>query len=247
MTKIHHATAARMDKMGIEFNTEERGNTTYFVFDADNITLSHTSAKRLVDLVTIAQALKAEYPRISIIDDDEFVAHVARYVDEEGEAHELMVIVDDTDFRTLLADVLFECGELGFDPELGFKEDRSMVVPTKYRENYALAGDPDTCGDWVAIMLRGKFVSGEGKFDHVAFASFLSANGVELTGKWSVLPSSGQRGWQGRYRMNGRQKLEVALLVSGQLVDGAETRPLTDSEIEHLLVRHPKFRARLEA
>ena len=94
--------------------------------------------------------------------------------------------------------------------------DRGDVVQSKYHTLYKERGNSRHCGDWLALSLDGSFDNGQG-FDADAYAEFLTANGVELVGKWAALPTSGQAGWQGRYRMNGRQKLQRRVLETGQL------------------------------
>ena len=94
-----------------------------------------------------------------------------------------------------------------------------------YRARYKDGGKPENCGDWLAIKLdeicgrpstdtrgRKRRILDLSRFDEI-----LDANGVERTGKWAKLPISGQKGWQGRYRMNGRQKLEVIVAKKGFL------------------------------
>ena len=94
-----------------------------------------------------------------------------------------------------------------------------------YRARYKNGGKAENCGDWLARKLdeicgrpstdtrgRKRRVLDLSRFDEI-----LDANGVERTGKWAKLPISGQKGWQGRYRMNGRQKLEVIVAKKGFL------------------------------
>lgn len=102
------------------------------------------------------------------------------------------------------------------------------VVKPHYRILYKERGNPNHCGDWLAQELDGVFTGEGNKFDIVAFTKCLQDNGVEFSGKWAELPNSGQKGWQGRYRMNGRQKLERQVLSTGKLViDGeAELAPV---------------------
>ncbi len=91
------------------------------------------------------------------------------------------------------------------------------LINSSYRAAYRERGNPNHCGDWLANELAGTFVGKDGKFSPDAFTDCLIANGVEMDGKWAKLPTSGQSGWQGRYRMNGRQKLERKVLANGFL------------------------------
>ena len=96
------------------------------------------------------------------------------------------------------------------------------VVKAKYHQLYRERGNPRHCGDWLAKTLDGVFDNG-GSFDADAYAEFLRANGVEMVGKWAALPASDQPGWKGRFRMNGRQKLQRRVLKTGvllRIIDG---------------------------
>ena len=87
----------------------------------------------------------------------------------------------------------------------------------KYQSAYRAAGHPTHCGDWLAKELEGTFV-GEAGFDPDHFTLLLEANDVPMVGKWADLPTSGQKGWVGRYRANGRQKLEMRVIETGVLI-----------------------------
>ena len=107
------------------------------------------------------------------------------------------------------------------DDEEGDEPVSRNVVKPRYRQLYKERGNPNHCGDWLAAELDGLFTGSDGKFDHEAFTACLRANSVDFSGKWADLPISGQNGWVGRYRMNGRQKLERVVLATGKLfVDG---------------------------
>ena len=96
---------------------------------------------------------------------------------------------------------------------------------SNYRREYKEHGLHDNCGDWLAVTLDDlcTVVSLDSKgrkrksMDLEKFDALLDVNGVERTGKWAELPTSGQRGWRGRYRMNGRQKLEPIVAGNGYL------------------------------
>ena len=91
------------------------------------------------------------------------------------------------------------------------------VVKRKYHDLYKERGNPRHCGDWLAEEMDGVFVGDGGVFDLERFNEALKMNGVELLPKTAALPTSGQKGWQGRYRMNARQRLEQVVVKTGKL------------------------------
>jgi hypothetical protein len=96
-------------------------------------------------------------------------------------------------------------------------EDGGSVVKPKYRELYRERGNPNHCGDWLALQLDGVFINEDEEFDYRKFLRFLENNDVAITGKWCDLSKLERPGFIGRLRMNGRQKLERALLQTGIL------------------------------
>ncbi len=116
------------------------------------------------------------------------------------------------------------------------------VVPAKYKQEYKQRGNARNCGDWLAQQLAGKFDTAEGgKFDEPAFTQCLVDNGVSLTGRWAELPESGQAGWVGRYRMNGRQQLEMRICESGYLLLPEGKVKVPREYLDHLHRLHPKL------
>ena len=109
---------------------------------------------------------------------------------------------------------------LAEDPatEAGEEKTTRDVVGRAIRQRGHDPGNSRNCGDWLAQELDGPFTNEKGKFDHELFTRVLELNGVELEGRWANLPSSGQNGWIGRYRMNGRRKLERRIAKTGVLV-----------------------------
>jgi len=115
---------------------------------------------------------------------------------------------------------------------------RSVIAPS-YKDEYAARGNRWHCSDWLARELDGQFCDAAGGFDEPAFTQMLVDNGVELAGKWAQLPRKRTPGWQGRYRMNGRQKLEIRILRQGLLkLRGREVTPGPDA-LRKLQAGHP--------
>ncbi|MCY4245911.1 MAG: type II toxin-antitoxin system prevent-host-death family antitoxin [Gammaproteobacteria bacterium] len=114
----------------------------------------------------------------------------------------------------------------------------SVVAPS-CKDEYAARGNPRRCSDWLARELDGQFCGADGGFDEPAFTRMLVDNGVELAGDWAELPRKRTPGWQGRYHMNGRRKLEIRILRQGHLkLHGREVTPGPDV-LRELQARHP--------
>lgn len=219
---IHHATRAKAEKLGIKLEEidTDRGSRVRAFDDNDDYNASKATAA--VAAVQLARTFAGDYPALKLVQyDDKFVVY-------HGDAD----VVTRDGAAPNLADVIDACQDEGLDPEEGFQEDDGTsggnVVPAHYREEYKARGNPNHCGDWLANQLSGRFdttiADGERAkkgFDTDAFTAFLVENEVPMEGKWADLPNSGQQGWVGRYRMNGRQKLETTVLQRGTLiVDG---------------------------
>lgn len=213
---------------------------------AETVKLHHATRGKAERL---AEILAAEYPRLSIRpayneDESQVVSWVVVYTDEDGMDNSLTETPKVPD----LADILDACTEEGIDPEEGAdeEEDRArVVVPQRYKDEYAARGNPAHCGDWLAIWLEEQCHDADGRLDVEAFRSILTQNGVEQTGKWATLPESRQKGWQGRYRMNGRQKLEIVVAREGVVIalNGVAVKPDLEA-LEAMLDRHPSIEAK---
>lgn len=143
-----------------------------------------------------------------------------------------------------ITEVLEACEEAGLNPEELSAPEKPTggVVAAKYRAEYKARGNPNHCGDWLADLLNGRFTHGGTDFNMERFTEFLVLNGVEMTGKWAALKDSDVRGSAGRYRMNGRQKLELAITKRGTWIDFDGTEYPAD--MEWLLAsaeKHPKL------
>lgn len=199
----------------------------------------------------LAGILAAEYPILTLVpeyNEDESAVTMWRIVAKDDEA----TLVLETAKVPDLADVLDACEEAGIDPETevdgeeGTKASGS-VVPEHYRQQYQLlSSNGQTCGDWLAERLVADTHGIEG-FHVEDFTAILNANGVDMTMPWARLPESGQKGWIGRYRMNGRQVLEKVVALVGYYIDhtGAKCLPHADW-LEKTRTKHSKWIAKQE-
>lgn len=83
------------------------------------------------------------------------------------------------------------------------------VVKIKYRAIYAERGHPAHCGDELAVKLNNLVLNGS-KTDIEYFKMILDANGVDMA-KYKTTGN----GWQGRYRMTGRNMLAKKVHAEG--------------------------------
>lgn len=249
MTIIHHATAKKAASLGItlELTADEQAvmasGTSKKVYIA-------TSAKIALVVSQTAETIRTEYPAIELraLNRDHWCVY-------HGEDEILDLTADDVStYDDLLADILEAVDEAGVDPSDGVSpEDEEaearIVVHPRYKVLYAERGNRNHCGDWLASTLEGEFdkaVNGALRLDTDAFTQFLIENGVEMVGKWASLPESGQPGWVGRYRMNGRQKLEVRVALTGILkLRGTEIQVPEDA-LNELREKHAKALGKIE-
>lgn len=192
--------------------------------------------------------LRAEYPALRLgfdATDGKIETWTVTHVASDTEVHESTKV-------PRLADVLERCEEEGLDPtEVDEDEDEDepqpsgSVVPEHYRQQYrAASSNGQTCGDWLAEWLVAQTHSATG-FMVDDFTAILVNNGVDLNTKWGQLPASGQKGWIGRYRMNGRQVLEKIVAKNGKLTSllgQADTVP--EEALAILRGKHAKWLAK---
>lgn len=150
-------------------------------------------------------------------------------------------------------DVVAQVTDAGYD----FWAPGPEVSPTKrmaawkelVRANRAGQGAED-CDDWLAQELRELKDArarwsprdSRGSFNRERFDELLKANGVSFEGRWATMPERGGRGWEGRYRMCGRKKLERAVLRSGYLLKDGEKVPAPRGWLERMAKVHRRVR-----
>lgn len=237
---IHHATAKRAAKSGIILNEIDSANgpIAQAHWAEGNLCYEHTSPGLALNAVLLARTFKTEWPNLELIVNG--ADFLVQSVDGQVE-----VWTGDTIPK--LGVILDATHDAEVDPEAGAEEDdRHEIVPNHYKRKYAERGNRDHCGDWLAKKLDGLFADQSGAFDADAFEAFLTLNNVDMSGKWASLPTSGQRGWAGRYRMNGRQKLELAVTRVGGFQYGDTFWKAPRAYLEELAAKHPKINCEWE-
>jgi len=234
---IHHATAKKAEANGVILTVEAGDVIRAHWVEGNRVLIGNDPKQVLADMLVIKMAA-IEYPAINIV-----AVAIGEFQAQIGEE----VVAEAKDAQTTLALALEYAEENDIDPEEGAEEAdeerRNVVVPERYKEEYKARGNANHCGDWLAITLDGKFIvttEGGPQFDVDGFRRCLAANGVDMTGKWAGLPESGQRGWQGRYRMNGRQKLEIRVAETGELKLGNTTLKAPLEALDAMWERHPE-------
>jgi len=162
-------------------------------------------------------------------------------------AHEDGVnVIECADEIPSIAEILDACADMELNPETEAEEEApkasGSVVPETYRALYReKSSNGQTCGDWLAETLVHLTHGTEG-FHVDDFTAILETNNVDMTSAWAKLPFSGQKGWIGRYRMNGRQVLEKLVALTGTLKTphhGDQTPP--EDFLTSLRAKHEKW------
>lgn len=209
MTRIHHATAAKAEKLGIALSPSENGATASLPKQKDRQNdFELAKAPEALAAAELEKMLRAEYPALKLeVNEDDDPTYTVTHTSEKIEVYSYQALPS-------LAELLETCEEHELDPTEGLEdeeEETGSVVSHRYKEEYAARGNPDHCGDELAVLMDGMFVlrdeAGNESFDPKAFLAFLEINNVDVSGKWANT-SSTSNGWKGRLRMNGRQKLE---------------------------------------
>lgn len=223
-------------------NTTEQTAATFH----PEVTMHHATRGKAAKLAT---TLAAEYGRLvllPIVDNDTAVGFRVVF-DHEGEEEQEVYSGDKV---PSLAIVLDTCAEEGIDPTPTEEEEAprvsGSVVPAKYRDEYRLASTTGRSnGDWLAEQLASDTLDGKGNLQLEDFRAVLANNGVDQTGKWARLPESGGRGWQGRFRMNGRQVLEKLVVKTRAYVDSTgKTLTPSDEWLADMESKHGKWLAK---
>lgn len=194
--------------------------------------------------------LSAEYPRLVlavVLDSNDTVTGWAvDFAPDTDEEQEIYI----GEKVPSLALVLDTVAEEGLDPTLSEEEEEprasGSVVPEAYRSRYKAESTTGRCnGDWLAEQLAADTLDGEGRLNVEDFVAVLERNGVDMSGKWAQLRFTGARGWQGRFRMNGRQILEKMVAKTGEYFGSVGPAIKPDASfLEEMRTKHAKWLAK---
>jgi len=246
---IHHATRKKAEKYDVEIvdqedNAEpERRFAATPNIDGNQRTFMHSDPKVAVQAAILARQLHLEYPALWLDQTRDVNARFRLFHEDHDD------IVLETGEVPSLQDCLDAAIEAGVDPESNDADDAEQasggtVVSQRYRDMYKERGNPDHCGDWLATQLDGAFhhsIDGQLRFDVDAFIEFLRNNAVDMTGRWAQLPTANTPGWQGRFRMNGRQRLEKVVAHRGTIwLPSSGWTDVPEDELQRLRKKHPE-------
>lgn len=203
------------------------------------------------------ETFQSEYPALRL------EAVTGEPIDHETYTHScagfrVVATVDGEDTEVLetekvpsLALVLDTCIEEDIDPAGDEEEDTGpsgSIVPEAYRQRYKETSSTGRSnGDWLAERLTMDTLNGDGVLMVDDFVHILEQNGVDLNGKWATARFSQTRGWQGRFRMNGRQILEKMVAKSGTYFGHGDTEHTPDAEwLADVRTKHAKWIAKEE-
>ena len=196
----------------------------------------------------LAVMLEGEYPVLSL--------HPVR--DEESDKiigfqtyftlpDEDPILVTETPKVPELADIIEACEDKDLDPEALTPAPKATgsIVDEAYRSRYREISTTGRCnGDELAEWLAGEtIVMDKTNFDDLE--AIFQANSLDLTAKWARAKEQGSRGWQGRYRMNGRQVLEKIVAKQGFVYNAQGSEHyFSDEFITALRDKHAKWLAK---
>ena len=116
------------------------------------------------------------------------------------------------------------------------EEKTGSVVKSKFRAIYAERGHPTHCGDELAVRLNQLVITGD-KTDIGAFQQIMAVNSVDMSKYNTTNP-----GWQGRYRMTGRNKLAKVVHANGGLLKLPETWGMNDIHMSQEWMQSQRFK-----
>lgn len=210
-----------------------------------DIKMHHATRTKATKLMV---TLEAEYPKLRLTcatDNDHEGNEIATGFEVEFADEDELIYEGDK--VPSLAEILDTCAERELDPSADEDEEpkaSGSVVPEHYRTQYrAASSNGQTCGDWLAEWLVGQ--TNNGTFNVEDFQAIIEHNGLDQTKAWAKLPTSGQLGWVGRYRMNGRQALEKVAAQRGYVLDTMANMVLIPEDfLATIRTKHGKWLAK---
>lgn len=228
---IHHATRKKAEAAGFVLSEDTELDIVEAHHAETNTRSYGPNAKSALSCGQLNLTLWHHYKGLIVI----YTPHQKNW--EVRHNNELIMVLSKEPELADITDIIADEG-------LTFEDDvhTGTVVKPKYKEEYKARGKETggkgtDCADWLAQFLRDKFEISKPRaktaedgsiikelkplkvFDFDAFADFLVLNSVPLEGKWAdQYHKKASAGWQGRFRMNGRQKLEKRIAEEGHVL-----------------------------
>lgn len=229
-------------KAGLTITETQAGENTIYIaiHDDTGCQITHTDAQKAVDCCAVLKSIAVEYPSVLISQETPDDTVSFRFVAQAQIDKELKTIhTFETSCPDKLRDECFESVhklmDLGVEIEAEEEEEEiktASVVPPRYRQIYHEVSDGTNCGDWLALTLNEFCKDGISKrapFLLERFHHILVLNNVSLSGAWVNNRNSG---WQGRFRMTGRNMLTKVVGTQGFLTVGYPETPDDVKELE---------------
>lgn len=254
---IHHATVKRALSLSIILSEPAEGEFHGQIEGTDRVALGD-EPKQTLTAALLLKRFGTEYPlAVEVVDDELRVEYHGNEEANEIATFGMGDFDEDAAFAETLeawANFLKENPEIeaGLDAEEEEEKEARVVVAKRYKDEYKARGDANHCGDWLAEFLKGqfKFKPEGGKkevFHYAEFRDMLVLNEVDMSGPWAKLIETKTHGWQGRFRMNGRQVLEVKVIENkGVKLAGDKFVAIPKADYRELLDRHPRIKEDME-
>lgn len=242
---LHHATKKRAADKGIILEQAPDGSDwTYRAFWPEGaLELWGNDATKLTDAMIAARMGAKEYHLHFEQDTDDGSVTIFAGIKKRREVGKVEEVED---LPSTMPDVLEALGDgeadeiEEADAEDLEEEDKrgGSVVPDRYKKQYAEAGHPGTCGDWLATVLKDLTTDNKGKLDPDAVDEIARLNGLSLDKLTRTNP-----GWQGRYRMTMRNMLVKVVANTGELhVPATEDGDVLKAPGEWVAANQPKVK-----
>jgi hypothetical protein len=229
MKTLHHTYVKKAAKMGVQLSLED--NRVRAFWPERNFELFAADGKEAIELIQQAQNIahqddlqddtedSADHAAVRLQEKvkQQFVedlVHTIEGVPTNGrQAFRKGFMAGDCPFAE--DDPRFEEWNAQFDAAIEAKDEPieekkpASVVKAKYRATYAELGHPTTCGDELANKIDNLVKNAKGT-NIEYFDMIMKANEVDMSKYSKTTP-----GWQGRYRMTGRNMLAKKVHANG--------------------------------
>lgn len=209
---IHHATMEKAKKMGVIMTEKVEDGVPVFSahWTKRNVKLSGENAKLLLNEMEAAIEMKQSFRSFKWKEEEDGSKTVTwgEHKVTADYLHQSFATMKKT-WQEERAELDEEDGDDEAETEEEDAEAGGSVVAPHYRAKYAEAGHPTHCGDWLAVTLNNLCLNEKGT-NVEFFQAICEANGLNMD-KYDRT----SHGWQGRFRMTGRNLLGRAVFMAG--------------------------------